>query len=66
MPLVAPTNTATRRGGSEEAMREFDAWTAEWETILARESQPCVTKLCGLFEDCGLGVKVLKTGFDGV
>ena len=38
MPLVAPTNTATRREGSEDAIRAFEAWTAEWETMFWRKS----------------------------
>jgi hypothetical protein len=35
MPLVALTNTATRREGSDDAMRALEAWTMERATIVA-------------------------------
>jgi len=37
MPLVAPTNTATRREGNDDAMRALDAWTMERATIFVSE-----------------------------
>lgn len=34
MPLVAPTKTATRPVGSVLAIRAFEDWTSDRETIL--------------------------------
>ena len=44
IPLVAPTKTATRSGGKVEAIKEFEDWTEESETIV----MPAGDKAAGL------------------
>ena len=45
IPLVAPTKTATRFEGSVEAMREFEVWTEEKETIVMQTGKDAILLL---------------------
>ena len=42
IPLVAPTKTATRFGGRAEAMREFEDWIEEKETIVTEAGNDAI------------------------
>ena len=42
IPLVAPIKTATRFGGRVEAMREFEDWTEEKETIVTQAGNDAI------------------------
>ena len=57
MPLVAPTKTATRPGGSAEGIREFEDWTSVRETIVryyCKKSQQIYRADNEIFQVCDM------------